>query len=500
MSESILRFEDVSYRYAFAQEAAVKNISFDLKAGQLILVTGHSGCGKSTLMRLANGLAPNYFDGEKTGSIYYCDRLTDTMAPQALMSATGTLFQDPEDQFFALTVKDELRFALRARSMSAERIEERVAGPVKALGIEHLQNNAVTELSEGQKQRVALAEILSRGPRLLILDEPSANLDPEATEALAEQLRQLKQSGMALLVVDHRLHWLQGLADEVIVMHQGQTVAQGAPEILRSPGFIKRWGLRAWQVSDVRQTLPSFNAQKAETILSAQNLSFDYEALSQGKFWQGLSRYLTAGERTKKSGLLFDGVNFCIGAGITALIGENGTGKTTLARLMTGLNVGSGRFTLEGKSMSAAQLLKKTGLVLQNADHQLQMATVFEEVSACRHAAGLSPEAAAVDALLAQMDLSELALRHPQSLSGGQKQRLVIACALAKAPKLLILDEPTSGLDGANMQRVASVLKDFARTGRACVLITHDLELLERCADQALRMNELKNAQTRAQL
>lgn len=502
MSESILRFEDVSYRYAFAEHEAVKKISFDLKAGQLLLVTGHSGCGKSTLMRLANGLCPNYFDGEKTGRIFYRGEDTSTMPASQLMRASGTLFQDPEDQFFALSVKDELRFALRARGQDEADINARVGTFEKALGIEHLSENAVTDLSEGQKQRVALAEILSRDPKLLILDEPSANLDPEATTSLARQLLALKQKGMALLVVDHRLHWLSDAADEVLVMHNGACVAQGKPQLLQAPGFCERWGLRQVSVKDVRATLPSWEKDDVE-MLCCKDLSFDYEQLTksqEGKFFRRLSRFLTASEQPASKtgkGLLFDRVNFSLTNGITALIGDNGEGKTTLARLMTGLNVGTGQWFLKGKELTSDELLKRTGLVLQNADHQLQMDGVFKEVAACRAAAGLPENKAAVSALLAKMHLSDLAHRHPQSLSGGQKQRLVIACALAKEPSLLILDEPTSGLDGANMQRVCDVLKDFGAAGGAVVLITHDLELLERCADRALRIREIKQHKTK---
>ena len=182
-----------------------------------------------------------------------------------------------------------------------------------------------------------------------------------------------------------------------------------------------------------------------------------------------------------------------MGSGITALIGENGSGKTTLARLITGLNVGTGALYLRGEKTTADQLLKHTGLVLQNADHQLQMRSVQEEIKACLFAAGQSQSTEeTIDALLKTFSLEELADRHPQSLSGGQKQRLVIACALAKNPDILILDEPTSGLDGANMKRVADALREQANQGKAVLLITHDLELLTLCADQALRMNTLK--------
>ena len=190
---------------------------------------------------------------------------------------------------------------------------------------------------------------------------------------------------------------------------------------------------------------------------------------------------------------LLDHIAFELKSGVTALIGDNGSGKTTLARVLTGLNVGTGVVKLKGQSIEPVALMKHTGLVLQNADHQLQMRSVLEEIEACLFAASRPNDEKTVQELLSAFDLTDLRDRHPQSLSGGQKQRLVIACAMAKDPAILILDEPTSGLDGANMQRVACALEKQAQAGKAVLLITHDLELLSLCAQSALRMNELKN-------
>ena len=222
------------------------------------------------------------------------------------------------------------------------------------------------------------------------------------------------------------------------------------------------------------------------------DLTFDYERANRhsklAKFKQ-----LFKGVSTEHKELLLKNIHFKIGRGITALIGENGSGKTTLARLITGLNTGSGELYLKGSKTSAADLLKHTGLVLQNADHQLQMRSVREEIRACLFAACQTQHTdETIDKLLETFSLKKLSDRHPQSLSGGQKQRLVIACALAKNPDILILDEPTSGLDGDNMKRVAEALREQADRGKAVLLITHDLELLALCADQALRMNSLK--------
>lgn len=486
----MIRFEKVSYRYPFQDKWAVKNLNLEVLPGQVVLVTGVSGCGKTTLMRLANGLCPHYYAGEILGHVTVFGEDSQKASVSAISDKVGTLFQDPEDQFFALNVKDEMGFALKVSGTAPSVVNERIEQVSQRLSIENLLSHSISALSEGQKQRIALGEILVSEPQALILDEPSANLDPEATDRLAQELLRLKQAGFAILVVDHRLHWLNHVADEVIVMQHGEIKERGPFAILENAKMRKRYGLRETRVEDVRNTLPEKHVQSP--ILQTADLTFDYEKTNHHSKLAKFKK-LFKGSTKNTTDILLKNIHFDIGPGITALIGENGSGKTTLARLITGLNVGTGALYLRGEKTTADQLLKHTGLVLQNADHQLQMRSVQEEIKACLFAAGQSQSTEeTIDALLKTFSLEELADRHPQSLSGGQKQRLVIACALAKNPDILILDEPTSGLDGANMKRVADALKEQANRGKAVLLITHDLELLALCADQALRMDTLK--------
>ncbi len=486
----MIKFDNVSYRYPFQKTWAVKNLDLEVLPGKVLLVTGVSGCGKTTLMRLANGLCPHYYAGEILGHVTVFGEDSQKTSVSAISDKVGTLFQDPEDQFFALNVKDEMGFALKVSGTAPSVVNERIEQVSQRLSIENLLSHSISALSEGQKQRVALGEILVSEPQALILDEPSANLDPEATDRLAQELLRLKQAGFAILVVDHRLHWLSHVADEVIVMQHGEIKERGPFAILEDAGMRKRYGLREARVEDVRNTLPEKHVPSP--ILKTADLTFDYEKANHHSKLAKFKK-LFKGNSKNTNDILLKNIHFEVGSGITALIGENGSGKTTLARLITGLNVGTGALYLNGQQTSADQLLKHTGLVLQNADHQLQMQSVREEIHACLFAAGQSQSSEeTIDVLLKTFSLEELADRHPQSLSGGQKQRLVIACAMAKNPDILILDEPTSGLDGANMKRVADALKEQANRGKAVLLITHDLELLALCADQALRMDTLK--------
>ena len=318
----MITFDNVTYRYANTDHDAVRNISFTVKPGELKIVTGASGCGKTTLMRLTNGLAPQVYGGTITGSVTVAGKNVSQTPVAELAEDIGTLFQDPEEQFFALNVGNEIAFALRSRGVPADAITERVDAAVRRVGIESLVKQDIHALSEGQKQKVGLADILALGPKVLILDEPSANLDPEATAALAQTLIELKHQGCAILVVDHRLYWLRDAADAVIIMQKGEIRETGPYSILSDPSLRSRLGLRKDVVEDAKP-------------------------------------------------------------GITALIGKNGAGKTTLARILTGLNTPQhGRFTLSGRDLSGDKgaLMPHTGLVLQNADHQLQMRTVLEEI------------------------------------------------------------------------------------------------------------------------
>lgn len=488
----MIEFKNVSYTYANTQTPAVSDINFTVAPGELKVVTGASGCGKTTLMRLANGPCPQIYGGRLEGSVTVAGFNVSETPVADLSEVIGTLFQDPEEQFFALNAGDEIAFALRSRSFDPKDVRERTLTAARKLGIEELLTRDIHALSEGQKQKVGLAAILALGPKTLIFDEPSANLDPEATQALARTILELKKEGAAILVVDHRLYWLKEAADAVIVMSQGRIVEEMPFSGLYDDAFRARWGLRKAEVSDARQSLPRVGVTsrnttpKAHDVFSASRIRFAY------------------GDEH----IIFNGTGFSVGQGVTALVGDNGTGKTTLARILTGLNKAQGNFYIGDQKVGDEGLMPFSGLVLQNADHQLQMRTVAEEVEGAivagrvgaskakgwRRLAAMRPrpeDRARVQEILTSLNLLALAERHPQSLSGGEKQRLVIACAVAKDPAILILDEPTSGLDGANMAAIARLMREQADAGRAVFLVTHDLELLESC-DRALVMTDLQ--------
>lgn len=461
----MIELKNVTYTYPFQSQSAVRNVSLKVKPGEAVLVTGESGCGKSTLVRLINGLCPHFFRGELEGEILHNKHSSKTLSLREISSMVGTVFQDPELQFFALNVADELAFAHEWQDKSCGEINRIVEQTACRLKITDILSSSIHDLSEGQKQKVAIGSVLSMKPGIVVLDEPSANLDPESTQELAGIIQTLKKKGIAVVVADHRLYWLENVVDRVIVMDQGEIAVKGEFSILSDQEIIRKYGLRKHKVKDVRNLLPEL-PQNGDIEVS--NLTFAH----------------------KNGPVLYDNINFCLPEGVTGIIGNNGTGKTTLARLLTGLTrMKQGSIRIKGNTLSPRQMLKRSGLVLQNTDHQLHMNSVIQELAA---ASGLlsfkNRKNKKFYNILESFGLKDLAFRHPQSLSGGEKQRLVIACGLVKNPDILILDEPTSGLDGRNMQRIANMIRDAKNKGVSVVLITHDLELLNEVCDFALRL------------
>jgi energy-coupling factor transport system ATP-binding protein len=471
----VIRFDDVSFSYPFQPAPAVSDVSFRVRPGEVVLVTGASGCGKSTLVRLANGFALQHFQGSITGRVRIAGRDNAERSVSEIARDMGTLLQEPEAQFFTLTVADELAVGHEWRGLDPAHIRTRMERAAAGFGLSELMEQSTLALSEGQKQKVALASILTLEPRALALDEPTANLDPESTEDLARKLAELKARGLAVLVSDHRLYWLRGVADRVLVMERGRVAAEGPFEVLDDPEVRRRFGLRASRVDDPRPGLPELRDFPAGVAsLDVRGLSFGY--LGRPQLFHDAALRLPAGR-------------------VVGLLGPNGAGKTTLAMLLTGLTVAKGaNFFDMGAPLRPANLLRRSSIVLQNTDHQLHMRSVAEEaLSAMRARDSLrAPDRAAAEGrvsdLLRLYGLDGLAHRHPQSLSGGEKQRLVVACGEAKEPALFIVDEPTSGLDGANMALMAERLRARAEMGACVVLISHDLELLGRVCHCALRL------------
>lgn len=464
----MIKLTNISYRYPFKEECAIRQIDCEIRAGEAVLFTGGSGCGKSTLIRIINGLIPHFFQGHLKGQVEIdgCDNQAQSI-PEIAQNI-GTLFQDPEQQFFTLDVESELAFAHEQRGADPEKIRDIIDRISKKLRIAHIQESSIFETSEGEKQKVALGTVLGLHPGILLLDEPTANLDHRATLELAEMLLQLKQEGMTIVIVDHRLYWLEHFIDTVHILEDGRIAKSGSMEILHDRQVRRKYGLR--------------DSRTAEALKKTKALPQAETGTRQAVKIEGL----TFAYKGKPS--IFTRRTFEFPQGkVTAITGSNGCGKTTLARILTGLGKATeGTITIGDETVVPKELLKRAGLVFQNADHQLFMSSVKRELLTSGRALKKADRREKADRLLEQLNLSEFSDAHPQSLSGGQKQRLVIACALMKSPDILILDEPTSGLDGKNMAIITQLLRQSANQGAAVLVITHDLELIAAISDYNL--------------
>ncbi len=256
----MIKLKDVSYRYAFQHKPALQDLSFSLNAGEALLITGASGCGKSTLLRILSGLIPNHFKGTLTGSIVL-NGLELPVDMEQISQYVGTVLQNPDDQFMATNVEDEVALALEWQQIPALDIERRTDDALALMGIRHLSGRTVFSLSQGEKQRSVLASVLASNPSIVVMDEPTANLSPEATEELAKVCRTLKARGVTLVIVDHRLYWLHGVLDQILVLKEGRPLFQAHRNqfdpldlLQRAPG-LKEWGLRSTQVHAMRRVI-----------------------------------------------------------------------------------------------------------------------------------------------------------------------------------------------------------------------------------------------------
>ena len=469
--------ENLSYHYPFCDAPSLANVSFTLEKGEAMLVTGASGCGKSTLLRTLNGLIPNHFKGRLEGRL----KVLDLEFPSPLEEVSrrvGTVLQNPEEQIMATTVQEEVALALEWQCVPQDEIRRRVGVALESFDLTRLAARSVFNLSSGERQKCVLAAIMASGADVVVMDEPTANLSPEATEDLAKLCLTLKSHGVTLVIVDHRLYWLRGVLDKLLVLKDGKvTLNLARLENLGKPDPLNRLaahpdfatcGLRSVNVSrPALLAVKEVNCQ--QPAVTVHNLSFRY---------------------SKKSEWIYRDFSAVIPQGaITAVVGANGAGKTTLARLLCGLlKPTSGEIVFATPGGGAARppraRREQTAFVMQQMDIQLYMRTVEDELlfSAPRRLDKATRHADATH-WLEVFGLTHLKDRHPHSLSGGEKQRLVVACALMKRPTLMILDEPTSGLDGNNMRIIARELKAYAAQGGAALLITHDLELLSLVAD-----------------
>lgn len=485
---ALCTLRDCTFAYS-GEGTALHGVSLHVRAGELVMLVGPSGCGKTTVTRLINGLAPGHFTGTLTG--HACTGgLEAGRAPlESYARVVGSVFQNPKTQYFHARSTDELAFPCENAGMPAPQIRERVRQVAARFGIADLLDRAIVNLSGGQQQRLAVASAAVLEPAVMVLDEPTSNLDTASMARLHGMIAALKADGVAIVIAEHRLAWCADLVDRYCVFDGGELLgAYTAREFEALPASQREaWGLRALDVSEDRARIAALSHLECPAggapVLGTRGLEVGYRA-------RGMLR---RGRGAAFSRRIPDVDVY--GGQIVGIMGHNGAGKSTFGRTLCGLQAPlAGTIELGGEPASASALSHAAALVMQDVHYQLFAESVRAEVMLeTVQRGGSEQELAAAreqcDALLAELDLLDVADRHPMSLSGGQKQRLAIAVALMGKKRFVVLDEPTSGLDRAHMMQVGALLRELAGRGVAVLVITHDDELAAHWCDRILALD-----------
>ena len=461
----MIELTHASFQYENS-DRGVQDISLSVKSGDCVVLTGLSGCGKTTVTRLVNGLAPSYYPGVFSGSVRIDGKDISRLSTWEIGRLVGSVFQDPKSQFFSAELAGEVAFPCENYGLSAREIRERTDAAIEALKLSHLKDRAVDVLSSGEKQRAAIASVYAMKPKVFVCDEPTANLDAAGTRQLAQTLRQLKEQGFTLLLTEHRIDWLMGIADRFLYLRDGRIAAEYTPEnlLLLPEADILGMGLRSPHEGKCPPA-PSVLDESPAVLKTA-----------------GLSK------RIRKE-VIFEDISLSVPeGGVTAITGQNGAGKTTLAQILCGLaRQTRGHILIDRKKARAAVRRRENYYCGNDMSTQFFTASVAEELLNTELTEESKDRARN---LLKEFGLYEYRDAHPSALSGGQKQRLAIACAIFSGRRILILDEPTSGLDGQNMRLIAERLRSEARRGRTILVITHDRELIESCCDNVVEVKK----------
>lgn len=454
------------WRHASRLAWALRDISFRIEPGERVLVLGASGAGKSTLLHGLAGVLGGEEEGESEGTL-----IVDGAPAVATRGRAGLVLQDPDSQVILARVGDDVAFGCENLGVPRAQIWPRVEAALDAVGLDVPLGHPTKALSGGQKQRLALAGVLAMGPGLVLLDEPTANLDPAGAIEVRDAVeRMLQAQPSTLIVVEHRLEVWLPLITRVIVIGSGGVVADGAPAEVLGVRGAQLAADGVWVPGHPPAAPPPPLWPPGETLLSGRDLAV---ARVKGRpVATGIDLDVHAGEAL-------------------AITGPNGAGKSTLGLTLAGLlppasgAVKASALLANGAESapirwSSRDLLTRIGMVFQEPEHQLLAKTVREELAVGPRAVGMNDDeiTARSDELLARLRLAHLAAANPYTLSGGEKRRLTVAAAIATRPRVLVLDEPTFGQDARTWAELVAMLAALRDEGAAIVTITHDLEVV----------------------
>ena len=450
--DAVARTRALAFSYGESSRRALDGIDLEARAGEVLVLEGPSGGGKSTLLRALAGLVPDFHGGAVSGAVEVMGQDALATPPAGLGGAVGMVFQDPEAQAVLGTVERDVAFGPQNAGLPADEIARRVDRALDDAGAAHLRGRRIDELSSGERQRVAIAGVLAREPRLLLLDEPTSQLDSAAAAALAATLRRLADRGTAVVVAEHRAERVRPIADRVLAVCCGQ-VGAPAPE------------------EPAPQAVPPCQAVGPPALRMERVL-----AGHDGRL------------------VLRDASLALVPGRVTALVGPNGSGKSTLLRTLAGLHCAdAGRVMLGDDDVSALPpeaRFPRLGMVPQDPGRHLLTESVADEIAVALRAMGVGDDerSARVERAAVALELDGMLHRHPLDLSVGERERVALAAILVAEPSVLVLDEPTRGMDPDRKRALAGIIRARAAAGAAVLVATHDGPFAVAAADEVLEM------------
>lgn len=525
----IIEMKDVSFSYGASSQAALDHVSLSVREGEFVGVIGPAGSGRSTLAAVLSGAIPHHFHGQLYGATYVQGLDTCEATLTDISSVVGSVLQDIDAQMVASVVEDEMLFGMENFGVPHDQIEQRLVQTLETVGIADLRHREIATLSGGQKQKVAIAAILAMGPRVLVLDEPTAALDPAATQLVYDTLRRInRERGVTVVVMEQKVAMLSEYCDRVMVMDAGKIVFSGAPhEVFAHGEELRRIGCDSPRVTRIYNRLvadgvvpagsPCLNVSEAEQLIARALGGRETAAAGSAKAAVVSEAALPASSphapapRPKAEGakpaVSFEDVCFSYPGGgasvqnlelavypgeLVGVVGQNGAGKTTLTKLLNGLlKPSSGVVTVAGldtREAPVSRIAAHVSTLFQNPDRQICRDTVLDEVAFGLVLTGTPQEEARERAQRVIERFGLPAEEAPFSLSRGQRQKIALASVVVMEPEVIVLDEPTSGLDYRECMTVMETVSEMAERGSAVIMVCHDMEVVSDFAERLVVM------------
>jgi energy-coupling factor transport system ATP-binding protein len=502
--QKAIEIKNLTFAYKNNKAPTLKGINYTQSIGEFTGVMGRGGAGKTTFCLTLNGLIPNFKRGNLKGEIRIFGERIEGKRVSELSRKVGLVFQDFEAQLFSTTVELEVAFGPENFMCDGKELSERIEASLSSVNLTRFKGREPSTLSGGEKQRLAIASVLSIKPEILVMDEVTTDLDPKGKEEVLSVIESLRKKDITTLLVENEAENLIG-ADRIVVIDDGKVVLEGGKEVLQKVELLEKYGIRALQIPKLFNELGEderpIEVEEAYELLRKKN----YVVERKKELAEGFSSTKVLEVKDLRfvyqSGVeALRGITLTVGKGeFIAIIGPNGSGKTTFAKLLSGLlQPTSGEVRCFGediRSLSRAQVGRMIGYVFQNPDQQLFASTVEEEVAFGPRNFCIPKEeiSASVNEALSLMKLEHARKDDPFSLAKGERQRIAIASILTLRPKVLILDEPTTGLDYGEQKRILGFIKWLSSTeSLTCLIITHSMWVVAEYATRVILLHDGK--------